>query len=91
MGWRARPAIGDEARRRQMQSERELGFMKSGDIINAAMPGFVAGCILFVISTFVGPIIGPGWTDLLQGLSFFVGLVWILLAVRRKQSAHKQV
>ena len=65
--------------------------MKSSDIINAALPGFIAGCILFVISSFVGPVIGPGWTDLLQGLSFFVGLVWILIGIRRKQSAQKQV
>jgi hypothetical protein len=43
-----------------------------------------------VISSFLGPIIGAGWTDLLQGLSIFVGLVWILLGIRRKQSAQKQ-
>jgi hypothetical protein len=64
--------------------------MKSSDIINGAIPGFIAGCILYVISSFVGPIIGPGWTDVLQGLSIFVGLIWILLGIRRKQSAHKE-
>ncbi len=64
--------------------------MKSSDIINGAMPGFIAGCILYVISSFVGPIIGAGWTDVLQGLSILVGLVWILLGIRRKQSAQKQ-
>ncbi len=52
--------------------------------------GFIAGCILYVISSFVGPIIGAGWTDVLQGLSILVGLVWILLGIRRKQSAQKQ-
>lgn len=65
--------------------------MKSSDIINGAMPGFIAGCILYVVSTFVGPIIGAGWTDLLQGLSIVVGLVWILLGIRRKRSAQKQI
>ena len=64
--------------------------MKSSDIINGAMPGIIAGCILYVISSFVGPIIGAGWTDVLQGLSILVGLVWILLGIRRKQSAQKQ-
>jgi len=64
--------------------------MKSSDIINAALPGVIAGCILYVISSFVGPIIGPGWTDLLQGLSIFAGLIWVLLGIRRKQSAQKQ-
>jgi hypothetical protein len=65
--------------------------MKSSDIINGAMPGFIAGCILYVISSFVEPIIGAGWTDVLQGLSILVGLVWILLGIRRKQSAQKQL
>jgi hypothetical protein len=65
--------------------------MKSSDIINGALPGFIAGCILYVISSFVGPIIGAGWTDLLQGLSIFVGLIWILVGIRRKQSAQKQI
>ncbi len=64
--------------------------MKSSDIINGAMPGFIAGCILYVVSSFVGPIIGAGWTDVLQGLSILVGLVWILLGIRRRQSAQKQ-
>lgn len=43
-----------------------------------------------VISSFLGPIIGAGWTDLLQGLAIVVGLVSILLSIRRKQSAQKQ-
>jgi hypothetical protein len=64
--------------------------MKSSDIINGAIPGFIAGCILYVISSFVGPIIGAGWTDVLQGLSILAGLVWILLGIRRKQAAQKQ-
>jgi uncharacterized membrane protein YeaQ/YmgE (transglycosylase-associated protein family) len=64
--------------------------MKSSDIINGAMPGFIAGCILYVIGSFVGPIIGAGWTDVLQGLSILVGLVWILLGIRRRQAAQKQ-
>ena len=64
--------------------------MKSSDIISGAMPGFIAGCILYVISSFLGPIIGAGWTDMLQGLAIVVGLVWILLGIRRKQSAQKQ-
>jgi hypothetical protein len=65
--------------------------MKSSDIINAALPGLIAGCILYVISGFLGQIIGPGWSDLLQGLSFFVGLIWVVIGVRRKQSAQGQI
>ena len=65
--------------------------MTSSDVINAAMPGLIAGCILFVIGSFAGPIIGAGWTDLLQGLSIFVGLIWVLLGIRRKQSARRQI
>jgi hypothetical protein len=65
--------------------------MKPNDIINGALPGFIAGCVLYVISSFVGPILGPGWSDVLQGLSFFVGLIWVLIGIRRKQSAQKQV
>jgi hypothetical protein len=64
--------------------------MKSSDVINGALPGFIAGCVLYVISSFVGPIIGTGWTDVLQGISIFVGLIWILLGIRRRQSTDKQ-
>jgi hypothetical protein len=49
--------------------------MASSDIVNGAIPGIIAGCLLYLISSFVGPIIEPGWTDLLQGLSVFVGLI----------------
>jgi hypothetical protein len=76
-------------RRLQVNVSAEVDDMKSSDVINGALPGFIAGCILFVISTFAGSIIGPGWTDLLQGLSIFVGLIWILLGIRRKQATHK--
>lgn len=65
--------------------------MKSSDIINGALPGLIAGCILYVISSFVGPIIGPGWSDLLEGLSFFVGLIGVVIGIRRKQAAQKQI
>jgi hypothetical protein len=65
--------------------------MKSNDIINGALPGLIAGCILYVIGGFVGPIIGPGWSDLLQGLSFFVGLIWVAIGIRRKLSAQSQI
>jgi hypothetical protein len=63
--------------------------MKSGDVINGILPGFIAGCVLYVISSFVGPMIGPGWTDVLQGISIFVGLIWALLGIRRRQSRDK--
>jgi len=65
--------------------------MKPNDIINGALPGLIAGCVLYVISSFVGPIMGPGWSDVLQGLSFFVGLIWVVIGIRRKQSAQKQI
>jgi hypothetical protein len=64
--------------------------MNSSDVINGALPGIIAGCVLYVISSFAGPIIGPGWTEVLQGISIFAGLIWALLGIRRRQSRDKQ-
>jgi hypothetical protein len=56
------------------------------DPIAAALPGFAVGCVLYLLGTFLGPKLGPGWTDILQGSSFFVGLIIIVIGVRRWRS-----
>jgi hypothetical protein len=63
--------------------------MKQDDLIKAVLPGIIAGGILYVISSFVGPILGSGWGDLLHGLSFFVGLIWVGIAALRFSFARR--
>jgi hypothetical protein len=57
--------------------------MKPDDLKKAVLPGIIAGGILYVISTLVGPGLGPGWRDVLQGLSVVVGMTWVGIAVLR--------
>jgi hypothetical protein len=57
--------------------------MKPDDFIKAVLPGFIGGGVLYTISSFVGPISGPGWREILHGLSFFVGLIWVLIGYLR--------
>jgi hypothetical protein len=61
---------------------------KGRDPIAAALPGFVVGCALYVAGSLLGAKLGPGYTEILQGSSFFVGLIVIVIGVRawrRKQ------
>jgi uncharacterized membrane protein YeaQ/YmgE (transglycosylase-associated protein family) len=53
--------------------------------LNAALPGLVVGCICYLVGGVVGPRLGPGWGDVLQGSSFFVGLIVAVIGVRRAQ------
>lgn len=53
--------------------------------VGAAFPGFIVGCVLYLLGGVVGPRMGPGWADVIQGSSFFVGLVGIVIGVRRAQ------
>ncbi len=59
---------------------------KARDPIRVALPGFMAGCALYLFGTFFGPVLGAGWRDVLQSSAFFVGLIWITISVRR----HRQ-
>jgi hypothetical protein len=58
---------------------------KARDPIRVALPGFIAGCALYLAGTFFGPALGAGWRDVLQGSAFFVGLIWITISVRRQR------
>lgn len=53
--------------------------------IAAALPGLVVGCVVYLAGSLLGPRFGPGWTDVLQGSSFFVGLILIVIGVRRRR------
>jgi hypothetical protein len=57
--------------------------------IGAALPGVIVGCVLYLAGGVVGPRIGPGWADVIQGSAFFVGLIGAVLGVRRAQRLKK--
>jgi hypothetical protein len=58
----------------------------ASELIKTALPGVIIGCVIYVLGAFLGPILEPGWQEVIQGLSFFIGLIAILvLALRRRQ------
>ena len=59
--------------------------MSTKELIVAGLPGFIAGCILFFAGSLVRPVLGSGWQDVLQGSSFFVGLIWAVISIRRRK------
>ena len=59
-------------------------IMTPNDLLRAALPGVIVGCGLWVIGALVGRALGPGWTDVIQGSSFFIGLIWVVVGVRRR-------
>jgi hypothetical protein len=62
--------------------------MDANTLLKAALPGVIAGCAVYLIGTFLGPSFGPGWQDVLQGGAFFVGLIGIVIGVRRQMRAR---
>jgi hypothetical protein len=64
--------------------------MTPNDLIRAALPGIIVGCGLWLIGALIGPALGPGWTDVIQGSAFFIGLIWVLIGVRRRARASKR-
>jgi hypothetical protein len=64
--------------------------MTPNELIRAALPGVIVGCSLWAIGALVGRAIGPGWTDVIQGSSFFIGLIWAAVGVRRKAAEIKR-
>ncbi len=59
--------------------------MDINELLRTALPGVVIGCVIYVLGAFLGPILGPGWQDVIQGLSFFIGLICILVLVLRRR------
>jgi hypothetical protein len=64
--------------------------MSGKDLIVTALPGFILGWVLFFGGGLFGPMLGPGWQDLLQGSAFFIGLIWVVIAVRRRSQAPRR-
>ena len=64
--------------------------MSTKELIVAGLPGFILGCILFFAGGFVGPILGSGGQDVLQGSSFFVGLIWAVISIRRRKGRSQR-
>ena len=59
--------------------------MSTNELIVAGLPGFILSCILFFAGCFVGPILGSVGQDVLQGSSFFIGLIWAVISIRRRK------
>lgn len=59
--------------------------MDANELVKTALPGVIVGCVIYVLGAFLGPILGPGWQDVIQGLSFFIGLICVLLLVLRRR------
>jgi hypothetical protein len=62
--------------------------MHANALLNAALPGVIAGCAVYLAGTFLGPSLGPGWQDILQGGAFFIGLIGVVIGVRRQMRAR---
>jgi hypothetical protein len=63
--------------------------MDANDLLKAALPAAIAGGAVYVVGSFVGPRMGPGWEDIIHGGAFFVGLIWLLINIRRKAPSAK--
>lgn len=61
--------------------------MTSNDLLRATLPGLIIGCGLWVIGALVGRAVGPGWTDVIQGSSFFIGAIGIVVAFPGKRTS----
>jgi Na+(H+)/acetate symporter ActP len=61
----------------------------ANELIKTTLPGVIVGCAIYVVGALLGPILGPGWEEIIQGLSFFIGLICVLLLVlhRRQRDA----
>jgi hypothetical protein len=81
---RDRPPRAREAPRGNVGYALRVG-LRGKDPIAAALPGLVVGCVVYLAGSLVGPKLGAGWTDVLQGSSFFVGLLLIVIGVRRNR------
>ena len=54
------------------------------DVVLGAGIGLVLGAVLYALSSAIGPRLPAGWTELLQGISGFIGLTVALLGIRRR-------
>ncbi len=67
--------------------------MAANELLKTALPGVIIGCVIYALGAFLGPILGPGWQDVIQGLSFFIGLISMLVLVlhrRHRDAAGKK-
>ena len=64
--------------------------MSANELIVAALPGFILGCILFFAGCLVGPILGSVGQDVLQGSSLFIGLIWAVISIRRRKGRARR-
>jgi hypothetical protein len=51
--------------------------MQQADLIKAILPGIIVGAVLYLIGTFLGALLGPGWGDILHGLAGLLGLILV--------------
>jgi len=58
--------------------------MDANVLIKGALPAVIVGCVLYLAGAVIGPMIGPGWSDVIEGLAFFVGLAWAAVGIRRR-------
>jgi hypothetical protein len=66
--------------------------MQQTDLFKAILPGIIVGGALYIIGTFLSPILGPGWGDILHGLGGLVGLILVgigAFGVLRRASAER--
>jgi hypothetical protein len=61
--------------------------LSPNDLVRALIPGLIVGGILWGFGAIAGPQFGPGWEDVIEGGAFFVGLVVVLVSLRRKTRA----
>ena len=44
-------------------------------LVRGVTVGLIVGGVLYTVSTVIGSLLPPGWEDLLQGVSVFVGFI----------------
>jgi len=64
--------------------------MTVSDLVAMARLPVLVGVALWFAGGLLGPRLGAGWTDLIQGLAVFVALVWIAVAATLQLRARRR-
>jgi hypothetical protein len=78
--------VGDPPGARSFQTGG--GLTGANTLLKAALPGVIAGCAVYLAGAFLGPSLRPGGQGILQGGASSIGLIGVVIGVRRQRRAR---